>query len=370
MTDFASHLDTYIPERLEQLKLPGCTIALIEDGQTASIKNYGLADIETGKPIKEDTLFQIASISKSVTAWGIMKLVEAGKLDLDAPISRYLSRWQLPPSEFDNEAVTPRLLLMHFAGTSLSGCGGTPYDQTWYTAEDILFGRTPSLDEGQVKYARKWDMDPSQYGQPVRLIHEPDTKFEYSGGGFTILELIIEEISGQSFTEFMNDSILHPLGMHESSFEIRESQLERVATPYSDTLEPIPLYRVNGKAAGGMYSNIEELARFACAEMEGPAGEAPGRGVLTPASVAEMHRPDRYAETQMDMVFNTGLGHYVLDIGNIRAIQHTGGNPGWRTVYTVVPEKKLGFVCLINSAGGNDLWMDIINQWSGTFMQV
>ena len=369
MTDFARHLDAYIPDQLERLNIPGCAIALIEDGQTVAIKNYGLADVAAAKPIDEDTLFQIASISKSVTAWGIMKLVEAGKLDLDAPISRYLSRWQLPPSEFDNEAVTPRLLLMHFAGTSLSGCGGTPYDQTWYTAEDILFGRTPSLDAGQVKYAKKWDMDPDQYGQPVRLIHEPDTKFEYSGGGFTILELIIEEISGQSFTDFMSDSILQPLGMPESSFEIRDSQLERVATPYSDTLESIPLYRVNGKAAGGMYSTIKELARFACAEMQGPAGEAPGRGVLTPASVAEMLRPDRYAETQMDMVFNTGLGHYVLDLGDIRAIQHTGGNPGWRTVYTVVPEKQLGFVCLINSAGGNDLWMDLINQWSGTFMQ-
>jgi CubicO group peptidase (beta-lactamase class C family) len=369
MTDFAGHLDAYVPEKLEQLNLPGCAIALIEDAQPVTIKTYGMADVAAARPIEANTLFQIASISKSVTAWGIMKLVEAGKLDLDAPISRYLTRWQLPPSEFDNEAVTPRLLLMHFGGTSLSGCGGTPYDQTWYTAEDILYGRTPPLDEGQVNYALKWDMDPNQYGQPVHLIHEPGTTFEYSGGGFTILELIIEEITGQSFTEFMSAAILDPLGMTESSFELRDSQRERVATPYSDALEPIPLYRTNGKAAGGMYSTIEELASFACAEMQGAGGEAPGRGVLTPASVAEMLRPDRYAETQMDMVFDTGLGHYVLDLGDIRAIQHTGGNPGWRTVYTVVPARKLGFVCLINSAGGNDLWMDLIGQWSGTFMQ-
>ena len=83
----------------------------------------------------------------------------------------------------------------------------------------------------------------------------------------------------------------------------------------------------------------------------------------------EMHRPDRYAETDMGMDFHTGLGHYVVDLGGLRAIQHTGGNPGWRTVYTVIPEKKLGFVCLINSAGGNDLWMDLIMQWAGTFME-
>ena len=258
---------------------------------------------------------------------------------------------------------------MHFAGTSLSGCGGTPYDRQRYTVDDILYGRTPALDDQQEAYALKWEMDPNAYSKPVHLLHEPGSRFEYSGGGFSILELMIEEISGRDFTSFMSEQILHPLGMSESSFEVRDEQLGRVAIPYNDTLEPMPLYRINGKAAGGMYSNIRELARFACAEMEGPAGEEPGRGVLTAQSVAEMHRPDRYAETDMGIDFNTGLGHYVMDLGPVRAVQHTGGNPGWRSVYTIVPEKKLGFVCLINSAGGNDLWMDLIMQWSATFME-
>ncbi|MCB1841967.1 MAG: beta-lactamase family protein, partial [Halioglobus sp.] len=340
MSEFADILDSYVPERLEALKLPGCAIALIEEGGLASTHCHGFADIASNRTMTDNSLFQIASISKAVTAWGVMKLVEAGSLDLDAPINRYLTRWQLPPSEFDNSAVTSRLLLMHFAGTSLSGCGGTPYDDTWYDVEDILYGRTPPLDEGQVAYAQKWGLDPGQYGQPVRLLREPGTAFEYSGGGFTILELIVEELSGQTFTDFMQAEILDPLGMPESSFEVRPPQLSRVATPYSDDLTAIPLYRTNGKAAGGMYSTIVELSRFACAEMQGPAGEPAGRGVLSPDSIAEMHRPDRYAETQMDMTFYTGLGHYVLDIGDQRAIQHTGGNPGWRTVYTVVPELR------------------------------
>ena len=256
---------------------------------------------------------------------------------------------------------------MHYGGVSLSGCGGTPYDEHWYTVDDVLYGRTPGLDEQQRSYALKWGLDPEQYGQPVRLLHEPGTTFEYSGGGFTILELLIEELSGQTFTEYMSEAILDPLGMTESTFEVRPSQISRVATPYGDNLEPVQLYRTNGKAAGGMYSTISEMARFACAELEGPEGEPAGRGVLAAASVAEMHRPDRYAETQMGMDFYTGLGHYVIDLGDVRAVQHTGGNPGWRTVYAVVPERKLGFVCLINSAGGNDLWMDLIGQWAATF---
>ena len=104
--------------------------------------------------------------------------------------------------------------------------------------------------------------------------------------------------------------------------------------------------------------------------MSGSNGEKPGRGVLTAASIAEMHRPDRYAETEMGIDFHTGLGHYVLDLGGVTAVQHTGGNMGWRTVYTVVPEKKAGFVCLINSAGGNELWMDLIMQWANTFLDL
>lgn len=369
MTDFASYLDECVPDKLQQLKLPGAAFALIENSQVAAIRNFGHADVARRIPLSNDTLFQIASISKSVAAWGTMKLVERGVLDLDAPVEGYLSRWQLPPSEFDNSAVTARLLLMHYAGTSMSGCGGTPYDQPWYSIDDILYGRTPPLDDEQVTYALKWGLDPELYSQPVHLMHQPGSAFAYSGGGFCILELLIEELSGKDFVTFMNEEVLHPLGMTGSSFEVRPEQISRVAVPYNDSLEPVPLYRTNGKAAGGMYSTIAELAAFACAEMEGPGGEPAGRGVLRPQSIAEMHRPDRYAETQMGIDFYTGLGHYVLDLGDVRAIQHTGGNPGWRSVYTVVPEKKLGFVCLINSAGGNDLWMDLIAQWASTFLE-
>jgi CubicO group peptidase (beta-lactamase class C family) len=369
MSDFAQHLDDYVPDRLAALNLPGASIALIENSQLVATRNFGFADVEKKIALADDTLFQIASISKSVAAWGVMKLVERGLLDLDAPVENYLTRWHLPPSEFDNNAVTARLLLMHFAGTSMSGCGGTSYELPWFTVDDVLNGRTPPLDEEQVAYAHKWGLDPDTYSKPVHLIHEPGSAYAYSGGGFTILELLVEELSGKDFTTYMNDEVLHPLGMPESSFEVRPDQLERVAVPYSDELRPVPLYRTNGKAAGGMYSTITELSAFACAEMEGPQGEAPGRGVLSPASIAEMHRPDRYAETEMGIDFYMGLGHYVMDLGDVRAVQHTGGNPGWRTVYTVVPEKKLGFVCLINSAGGNELWMDLIQQWAATFLE-
>jgi CubicO group peptidase (beta-lactamase class C family) len=368
MSEFLAMIDDYVPPRLAEMKLPGAALALIENSELKSVRCYGSADVARGRPITPDTLFQVASISKSFAAWGVMKLVERGLVDLDKPVNDYLSRWKLPGNGFDARAVTPRLLLMHFGGTSLSGCGGTPYDAPWYRIEDTLNGTLPPLDPLQREYLLGWGMDIEPYGQPVRLIHEPGSTFAYSGGGFTILELLIEERSGKDFTSFMDEEVLGPLGMPESTFELRPAQRDKVAVGYSAKLEPVPLYRINGKAAGGLYSNIVELARFACAEMQGPAGEPPGRGVLSADSIRAMHHPYRFAESQMGFDFHTGLGHYVLDIGGVRAVQHTGGNFGWRSVYTVVPDKKLGFVCLVNSAGGNEFWLDLINRWASGFL--
>jgi len=361
---FIDSLTQTVPEKLDAMKLPGMALGLIDETGDTSFACFGVADVESARPVSADTIFQVASISKAVAAWGVMKLVEGGELDLDAPVENYLTRWKLPPSSYDSSKVTARLLLMHFAGTSLEGCGGTDYDDTWYTVDDVLYGRTPGLDPRHEVYANKWGLDPAQYGRPVHLQSEPGSEFAYSGGGFTVLELLIEEIAQQDFSSFMAEQVLHPLGMRDSTFELNRDDMPRVATPYDEDLQVMPLYRVNGKAAGGMYSTITDLCRFAAAEMPGPNGEPTGRDVLRPESVAEMHRPDRFAEHQMDLDFYTGLGHYVVDIGGVRAVQHTGGNPGWRSVYTVVPEKKRGFACLINSAGGNDLWVELINEWA------
>ncbi|MFU8764046.1 MAG: serine hydrolase domain-containing protein [Haliea sp.] len=365
---FIEQLDSCVPDKLTELRLPGASVALIENGALVAARHYGYADVAKGLPLTDDTLFQVASISKSVAAWGIMKLVEREQLDLDKPVDPYLIRWHLPSSKYDTARVTPRLLLTHCAGVSLSGCSGSPYDQHWYTVLDILNGTTPALDLEQERYARAWNLDPAAYNQPVHVMEQPGTGFCYSGGGFTILELLIEDISGQSFTDFMRAEVLDPLGMRDSTFELQANQSSRVAVPYRDTLEPITLYRTNGKAAGGLYATIGDLAAFACAEIEGPAGQPPGRGVLRSASIAAMHHPEAYAERLDDMDIHVGLGHFIMEFQGLKVVQHTGGNPGWRSVFMVVPERKAGFACLINSAGGNDLWIDLSRQWAAALL--
>ncbi len=146
-----------------------------------------------GQAVDGETLFQVASMSKWITAWGVMTLVEAGKLDLDAPVSTYLSRWSLPESEFDNSGVTVRRLLSHTAGlTDGLGYGGFAPGQPVQPIEASL--------------TRAADASPGADGA-VRVGIEPGSAFEYSGGGYTLLQLIVEEVSGQSFNDYMRSAV-------------------------------------------------------------------------------------------------------------------------------------------------------------------
>ena len=171
--EFAHGMDNRIPQLLHEFAVPGVAIAIIENGEVVFQKGYGFADMEKELKITTKTGFNIASISKTVAAWGVMKLVQNGKIDLDAPAEQYLTRWHLPESAFNSNEVTIRRLLSHTAGLSLHGYPGwTPID-TLPTIEESLNGKTNGSGR-------------------VEIILKPGAKYQYSGGGYTILQLIIE----------------------------------------------------------------------------------------------------------------------------------------------------------------------------------
>jgi CubicO group peptidase (beta-lactamase class C family) len=157
-----------------------------------------------GRDVDEHTIFQVASLSKWLTAWGVMKLVEEGRIDLDAPVSRYLARWQLPESEYDHAEVTVRRLLAHNSGlTDGLGFLGFEPDQT-----------IPSLEQ---ELTHSTDVLPSVDGE-VRVGAEPGSGWRYSGGGYLILQLMIEDVTQESFDAFMRREVFEPLGMSDSTF--------------------------------------------------------------------------------------------------------------------------------------------------------
>jgi CubicO group peptidase (beta-lactamase class C family) len=294
----------------------------VEQGEVVWSQGYGLASVDSDTPVTPDTVFQVASISKPVSAWGIMRLVEEEAINLDAPVDQYLHRWRVPPSSFDNNGVTARRLLSHTGGTSMPGYPGYPPDQPVPSIVQSLNGEPPGIG-------------------PVEVVTAPGTLFQYSGGGYGILQLAIEDLTNQPFADFMQEAVLSPLEMASSSFEWTAALQPRTATPYDMSNEPLPNFLFAEKAAAGLYSTAPDIARFAAATMQGIDGE-PGRGVLKPDTVRLMSM----------RVTNSpyGLGYDVAPVtsGGVR-IGHFGANLGWRSLFFALPESRRAFVILANS---------------------
>ena len=254
---------------MEKADVPGVAIALVQDGALTWTRGFGFADREKRMPVTSQTVFQVASISKSVAAWGVMTLAEQGQIDLDAPVERYLTRWHLPAADsgvYDSE-VTTRRLLSHTAGLSLHGYPGFDPDS----------GPLPTL-EANLSGATNGAGD-------VHVAFRPGTRWEYSGGGFTILQLLVEERSGKSFVDYMRQAVLEPLGMHSSSYDWLPGLRARTAVAYDRAGRRLPNYRFTELAAAGLYTTAEDLGRFVAAGLTGPHGEPPGRGLLRPETI-------------------------------------------------------------------------------------
>jgi CubicO group peptidase (beta-lactamase class C family) len=298
-------------------------------------------------PATEHTVFQVASLSKPVSAWVAMKLVEEGRLDLDAPVSRYLNRWRLLASEFDTDGVTLRRILSHTAGLSIGGYLGFPPGEPLQTLEASL---ASAADAGH---------------QPLAVIYPPGRDWHYSGGGYTLMQLLIEHATGQPFADVAHD-MLAALGMNNSTFLLPKGTVE-TATGYNRGGDPVPPYRFTALAAAGLWSTAADLARMVAALMAGPFGSLPGRGVLEPATIGQMLSPQ--PSSSNDLLFSGsewGLGYGLkrLPRSGEMLVFHPGDNiPAWHGIIATVPAKQLGLVVLTNGENGRELRLDTFCFW-------
>jgi CubicO group peptidase (beta-lactamase class C family) len=297
------------------------------------------------EPVDRDTLFQVASLSKWVSAWGVMTLVEAGKLDLDKPVTAYLKRWKLPKGEFDNDAVTVRRLLSHTAGlTDGLGYGGFLPGTAVQSLEDSL--------------TRASDASPNADGR-VRVGMAPGTKWRYSGGGYTLLQLIVEEVSGESFESYMSRAVFQPLGMSRSTYSVG-SGVSNVATFFDAQGAVATHYRFTSLAATSLYTSAADMTRFVAAHVRGPSGEAPGRGVLAPATLALMRRP--HASQYGIEIWGLGTMLYAPNGSGDFLIGHDGNNePAVNTAVRLDPATGDGIVIL--ETGNRLLATEFAGEW-------
>jgi CubicO group peptidase (beta-lactamase class C family) len=339
---FAARVDSLVPLLLAESGVPGVAVGVVEGGRVTFTRGYGLADRASGQPMTERTLLNFASVSKPVAAWGVLRLVDRGALPLDAPVDPLLRRWHLPPSELGNDGVTIRRLLSHTAGISVPSAPWFPADTTLPTLEQVLRGEAGGRG-------------------PVRVEHPPGARWVYSGGGYAILELMVEEASGQPFAEYMRTAVFAPLGMHRTTFSPAAVSGGEVATGYDEEGNPVAPYRFVAAAAGGLYSSVEDFARFLTAYT------GPGRRILDARTFDTMLTAVADVELEGADVAGAryGLGHGVHRTpSGERIVYHSGGNPGYLAYFLVMPERGIGMVMAVNGGDGVPVLRRLLQLWS------
>ena len=332
-------------ERMAFHKVPAVSIALIENGRIEWARAYGMvsADGEPPRPATVDTLFQAASVSKPVSALGAMQLVQQGTLSLDAPANDQLSVWKIPDNAFTRATPpTLRMLLNHSAGTTVHGYFGYPQGTALPSLLQVLGGAPPA------------DSD------PVRVDVQPGTLWRYSGGGFSVVQLMVTEATGQSFGQYMQRAVLGPLGMTHSTFDVDLSPRQRALAATGFSAEGTPVAggwrRYPESAAAGLWTTPTDLAQVVL-EVQRAADGAAGK-VLTHASAQQMLTRG---------LGEYGLGLYVEDLGGRTSFAHSGGTDGFRAQIYGYTHSGKGVAILTNSDNGAALISEILASISAEY---
>lgn len=331
--DLINILDQETPMALAANKVPGIAVAIIENGSVVFKKGFGFADVANQKEVSTTSGFNIGSISKMFTAWGIMKLVKDQKVKLDDPVSIYLKRWKLPVSTFDANKITIRSLLSHTAGLNVHGYDGYESKTELPTLIQCLSGIT-NPDE------------------KVELVRAPESKWDYSGGGYTILQLLIEEVSGNTFADYMDANIFKPLKMKNTSFNISKRILKHSAKAYDENAKEIPLRQFTAKAAAGLHTTLEDMIVFTMASFS-------DNQVLSQTEIDQLISPTDLSKGDY------GMGYMVMNrFGDFTLTGHGGSNEGWHSGFMLDFDSKSGIIILTNGDAGRNVLFGSLKTWA------
>jgi CubicO group peptidase (beta-lactamase class C family) len=313
----------------------GISVAVIRGGAIEWSRGFGVTRIG-GPPVTPDTLFEAGSISKSATALEVLHLVQTGKLALDANVNGYLKTWKIPSNGFtQRKAVTLRELLSHTAGVTVHGFPGYEAGQPLPTLPEVLDGRPPANSP------------------PIRVDQEPGTAWRYSGGGYVIVEQLLEDVTGESFAKLMHDGVLEPLGMSHSTFEqpLRDTLRSNVALPYHADGTPIAggPHVYPEQSAAGLWTTPSDLARLALSISRDLHGER--QGVISADLARTMVTPARQ---------HYGLGLEICGITRRPCFAHGGVDAGYESFMISYDDGRDGAVVMTSSEGGMQLAMGVV----------
>lgn len=323
-------LGTSLRDHMKLFKVPGASIAVIDDGRIEWARGFGVLAAGKDKKVDASTKFQAASISKPLAAMASLRLVQDGVLSLDEDVNKKLVTWKVPDSELTAEQkVTLRRLLSHTAGTTIHGFEGYTTKQWIPTLPQILRGAAASNTD------------------PVIVDLVPGTEFRYSGGGYLVLQQLLMDVTGSPFPAFMQQAVLDPLGMKDSSYEqpLTARFLDNVATGHQGNGHPLPgRWNVYPEmAAAGLWTTPSDLARFALEIQRSLHGES--NRILSTACMERMlTRSGEYA-----------LGIETMGDGQAARFSHGGSNEGYRAHFICFREPGKGAVIMTNSENGDQV---------------
>lgn len=341
--------DYNILDRMAYYNVKGLSVAVIQNHKIVWAKGYGWADEEEKRPVTTTTLFQAASISKSFNALGVLKLVQEKKLDLNTDINTYLKSWKFPYDSLSgNKIITLKHLLSHSAGLSVHGFPGYNREAKIPSTTEILDGKAPANSP------------------PVRSQFEPGLKFQYSGGGTTISQLLLSDVTQMPYDKFMANNVLQQLDMQNSFYALPPSadKLNLLATGYhtegSMVNNKFHLYPEMG--AAGLWTTPTDVCKYIIETQLAFEGKS--------AKILNQEMTKLRLTPYNDQ--HSALGVFVEDRSGVKYFQHGARNEGFSGMYYGSVEGGNGVVVFVNSDQG-DIMYELINSvatvynWKGYY---
>jgi len=325
---------TKLVDRMAALHVPGVSVAVIHEGRIEWARGFGETRLG-GPAVTPETVFQAASISKQVTALAVLRLVDSGTLNLDTDVNQYLKAWKVPTNWFTEKSkVTLRQLLSHTAGTTVHGFPGYASDATLPSVVQVLNGEKPA-------------------NTPAIVVDTmPGSEWRYSGGGFVIMQALLEDVTGQPFPKLMHDLVLAPMGMTLSTFEqpLPRDRMKEAAMPHRPDGQPVPggPHVYPEMAPAGLWTTPSDLARFAIGVQQAIAGKS--KAILSTKMATEMLTPGQN---------QWGLGVRTGGSTGRPYFTHSGANEGFQC-NLVAYNNGDGAVIMANSDRGGELETEIL----------
>ena len=327
-----------IQRQMTERQVPSVAVAVARDGRIVWEEAFGWADRENRVPATPHTLYSLASISKPITATGLMILKERGLIDLDRPINDYLGDAKVNVRIGDPRTATVRRVANHTAGLPL-------HYQFFYDDEPY---RAPSRDETILRYGN--------------TVTAPGERYHYSNLGYGILDYVISRVSGKSYRDFMRTEVFVPLGLTHMSVDLEPALQKQQAVRYGVDGLPIPFYGFDHPGGSAVYASAHDLVRFAMFHLKSRLPDQ--KAILSDSSIDEMQRPTADAGNGQGY----GIGWSVVEYqGGRRSVSHTGGMGGVSTSLRLFPAEKIAIVVLTN-AGSHPVAGALMEEISKTVL--